>query len=132
LSFTAPCLSTWGEGIWVWFFFFLSYTILHEILPLPEWNVCTKVFNELKTLIWKISSVERVRLGEGRKWHTACNWQTAGFPQVFKERRREWLWQFGMQSGPSLRGQDQNGKSELHSHICFACFFRCLYALHSP
>lgn len=76
-----------------------------ETLPLPEWNVCEKVFNELKTLIWKVSSVERVRLGEERKWHTARGLADGWFlSSVSKGGDRGWV-RLGSKADPHSEGR---------------------------
>lgn len=82
-----------------------------ETLPLPERNVCKKVFNELKTLIWKVSSVERVRLGEKRKWHTACGLADGWFlSSISKGGDRGW---FGLGSKMDPHLEDRTNMASL-------------------
>ena len=140
--FEACCtLSTWWKEIWFFFFPFSLHSVPtwawpfpDEMLPLPEWNVCKKVFNELKTLIWKVSSVERVRLGEGRKWHTACGLADDWFLSSFSKRGDgEWAmlgedpkWTLAWKTGPAWQVW------ALFTHSALFCSFKCLYTQDSP
>lgn len=129
------------KGFYFYFFPFSLHSVPtwawpfpDEMLPLPECNVCEKVFNELKTLIWKVSSVERVRLGEGRKWHTACGLADDWFLSSFSKRGDgEWAmlgedpkWTLAWKTGPAWQVW------ALFTHSALFCSFKCLYTQDSP
>lgn len=80
------------------FFIFLTPFSTNMSLTIYRWNSALtrtkylpKVFNELKTLIWKASCVERMRLGEKRKWHTT--WRLAGRGSGSPGKMKRGLWQ---------------------------------------